>query len=260
MIFDLKSGKRRRVVQIVFGFLAVIFFLGFVGFGIGGEVSGGIFDALGFGSGDTGAGSPQYEDQIEEAETTLESDPENKQALADLTRYRYLSAREGIDVDPKTGAPSISAAARAELEEAVAAWERYLDAKPARPDAGVAANAAQAYVYLEDADGAAGAQKIFAADQRSAAAYFQLALYLYADGKLKAGDEAGRRAVELAEPSTRAAVKKNTKALAEQARKAKKQLAKQQEKGGADAGAEIGDPLGELGGLGAGAPAPAPVP
>jgi hypothetical protein len=49
MIFDLKSGKRRRVVQVVFGFLAFIFFISFVGFGIGSDVSGGIFDAIGLG-------------------------------------------------------------------------------------------------------------------------------------------------------------------------------------------------------------------
>ena len=53
MIFDLKSGKRRRVVQIVFGFLAFVFFISFVGFGIGSDVSGGIFDAIGLGGNDT---------------------------------------------------------------------------------------------------------------------------------------------------------------------------------------------------------------
>lgn len=262
MIFDLKSGKRRRVVQIVFGFLAVIFFLGFVGFGIGGEVSGGIFDALGIGSGDAGSGSPQYEDQIEDAETTLETDPQNEQALADLARYHYLSAREsGIETDPATGVTTIGEDARAELEESVAAWERYLATDPQRPDAGVAANAAQAFVYLEDADGAAAAQEIFAEDQRSSVAYFTLARYLYLDGKLDAGDAAGERAVELADPSSRTNVRKSTEALAEQARKLKKQLAEQQEKGRSGGEAAIEDPFGALGGVGGGAaPAPAPVP
>jgi hypothetical protein len=256
VIFDLKSGKRRRVVQIVFGFLAVIFFLGFVGFGIGGEVSGGIFDALGFGSGDSGSGSPQYEEQIEEAEATLETDPENEAALLDLARYHYLSATEsGIESDPSTGVTSITEDARAELEEAVAAWERYLETKPKRPDAGVAANAAQAFVYLEDADGAASAQRIFAEDQRSSAAYYQLAFYLYADGKLSAGDEAGERAVELAEPSSRSAVRRSTEALAEQARKAQKRLEKDEKSGNAG-GEGIEDPFGSLGAEGSSAPAP----
>ena len=49
MLFDLKTGKRRRVVQVVFGFLAFIFFISFVGFGIGSDVSGGLFDAIGLG-------------------------------------------------------------------------------------------------------------------------------------------------------------------------------------------------------------------
>ena len=63
MIFDLKSGKRRRVVQVVFGFLAFIFFISFVGFGIGSDVTGGIFDALGIGGGSSSS-DPQYEQQI----------------------------------------------------------------------------------------------------------------------------------------------------------------------------------------------------
>jgi len=261
VIFDLKSGKRRRVVQIVFGFLAVIFFLGFVGFGIGGDVSGGIFDALGFGSGDAGGGSTRYEDQIEEAEATLESDPENEQALLDLARYRYLSATEsGIERDPSTGVTTITEDARAELEEAVAAWESYLDTDPQRPDAGVAANAAQAFVYLEDADGAATAQEIFAEDQRSFAAYLQLAQYLYVDGKLEAGDAAGERAVELADSSQRASIRKSTEALAEQARKLQEQLEAQQKKGGSGAAGAIEDPFGGLGGVGGSTPAPAPAP
>jgi len=263
VIFDLRSGRRRRVVQIVFGFLAVIFLLGFIGFGIGGEVSGGIFDALGFGSGNTAGGSAQYEDQIEDAEATLEGDPQNQQALLDLARYHALSAREsGIETDPATGTTTISEEARAELEEAVEAWERYLDTDPKRTDAGTAASVAQAYVYLEDADGAARAQEIFAEEQRTSAAYFQLASYLYADGKLEAGDAAGERAVELADPSEQASLRKQTEALAEQARRFQKQLEEQQEKGGAGGDDTIEDPFGGLGspgGLG-GAPAPAPAP
>ena len=98
--------------------------------------------------------------------------------------------------------PEITDSARAELEQSVAAWERYLETKPKRPPTAAAAEAAQAYQLLLDPAGAAEAQAIVAEAQGTSAAFYQLALYLYADGKIKAGDAAGERAVEAADSST----------------------------------------------------------
>src|ERR687892_2817350 len=134
VLFDLKSGKRRRVIQVVFGFLAFIFFISFVGFGIGSDATGGIFDALGIGGGTGGSSDPQYEEQIEDAEGRLETDPNNPRALLDLASYHYLSAGEGVTTDAETGIPEVSEDARQEFEEAVAAWEDYLKTDPQRPD------------------------------------------------------------------------------------------------------------------------------
>ncbi len=252
MIFDLKTGKRRRVVQVVFGFLAFIFFISFVGFGIGSDVSGGIFDAIGLGGGD-GSSSPQYEQTIEDANETLETDPENPRALLELTNAYFRSATEsGVSVNPQTGTIEITESSRAELEESIAAWERYLDTKPRPPQTAAATQAAEAYRYLLDADGAAKAQAIVAEDQDSSSAFAQLAIYLYADGKLTAGDAAGNRAVAAAEPSQRQAVRKNMDQLAAQARKQKRQLEKAQDKAGSGAGQGIEDPFGGL----SAAPAP----
>ncbi len=269
MIFDLKSGKRRRVVQVVFGFLAFIFFISFVGFGIGSDVSGGIFDAIGLGGGDS-ASTPEYEQQIEDANETLETDPDNERALLDLAGAYYRSATEtGVTVNPQTGVIEISEESRADLEQSIAAWERYIETKPKRPDTTAAAQAAESYRYVLDPDGAAGAQAIVAKAQGTSSAYAQLALYLYADGQISKGDAAGERAVEAADPSQRAAIQKNMDALAEQARKQKEQLARQAEQaeqaqqqgGGQGASPQIQDPFGGLSGAGdAGAPLPAPAP
>jgi hypothetical protein len=264
MIFDLKSGKRRRVVQVVFGFLAFIFFISFVGFGIGSDVSGGIFDAIGLGGGDSSS-SPQYEQEIEDANETLESDPNNERALLDLAGAYYRSATEtGVTVNQQTGAIEISEESRSDLEQSIAAWERYVETKPRPPDTTAAAQAAESYRFLLDADGAAGAQAIVAQAQETSSAYAQLALYLYADGQIKKGDEAGERAVEVAEPSQRSAIRKQMVTLSEQARKQKEQLAKQQEQaqqgGGEQASPQIQDPFGTLGGAGSAAPLPAPAP
>ena len=64
MLFDLK-GKRKRLVQVVYLGLAILFGGGLVLFGVGGNVSGGLIDAFkGTGSADTSA----FTDQVERAE------------------------------------------------------------------------------------------------------------------------------------------------------------------------------------------------
>ena len=113
MLFDLKSGKRRRVVQVVFGFLAFIFFISFVGFGIGSDVSGGIFDAIGLGGGDNSGSDPQYEQQIEDAETAIGGEPGERQRLRRPDRRLLrLARRPGSRSTRQTGQQSISTEAQ----------------------------------------------------------------------------------------------------------------------------------------------------
>jgi hypothetical protein len=258
MLFDLKStAKRRRTVQIVFGFLAFIFFISFVGFGIGSDVSGGIFDAIGLG-GDDSSSSPQYEQQIDDANGALETDPKDPRALLELTDAYFRSATEtGVTINPQTGVPEIAESSRADLEQSIAAWERYLDTKPRRPETTGAAQAAEAYRYLLDADGAAKAQAIVADSQQTSSAFAQLAIYLYADGKISAGDAAGDKAVDAAEPAQREGVRKNMDLLAKQARKRERLQESQPQGGSAGSGQGIEDPFGGLTGSGA-APATSP--
>lgn len=258
MLFDL-SGKRRRVVQVVYATLAILMGGSLVLFGIGSDAPGGILDAVGLGGNDSGSSSVTYDDQIDDAEQRLEEDPQDERALLDLAHYRFLAATEsGIETDPQTGVTSISEDARQELERSIEAWERYLETKPQKPNASGASDAAQAYRYLNDADGAATAQAIVAESQNSAAAYYQLALYLYADGQIKAGDAAGQKAIDVAEGSDRKRVEQLVGQLSEAARKQQKQLEKAQKQGGGEAGSgtgqELQDPFGALGGGTAPAP------
>ena len=252
MIFDLKSGRRRRVVQVVFGFLAFIFFISFVGFGVGSDVTGGIFDAIGLGGG-SNSNDPQYEQQIEDAQNTLDTDPNNPQALLDLARYHYLSATSSADANGQ-----ITEEGRSELEQAVQAWSDYLKTKPAKPDVSVAANAAQAYVILGDAEGAAQAQQIIADSQGTAAAYGQLAYYLYAGGKIKEGDAAADKAVAASDASSRKQIQSNLANIRKQAIKQQQQLAQQAQQaqqGGQQQGEQqLEDPFGGLGGSSATTP------
>lgn len=260
MLFDL-SGKRKRVVQVVYAVLALLMGGSLVLFGIGSDAPGGLLDAVGLGSNNDSSSNPQYEQQIEDAQAKLEADPQDAQALLALVRYHYLSATStGVTTDPETGQVDVSEDARGELEQTVAAWERYLKTKPAKENVSAASSASQAYRLLGDAAGAAAAQRLVAESQGTAAAYGQLAFYLYANLKFAEGDAAAAKAIATASPSDREQVRRNLEQLEESARKQKKQLEKAAEQGGKQAGEEqLTDPFGTLGGSsdsGLGAPAP----
>ena len=87
-----------------------------------------------------------------------------------------------------------------------------------------AGNAVQVVRPARRRDGAAEAQAVVADDQRTAAAYAQLALYLYADGQIEEGDEAGEQAVAAADPCQRKQVAEDVDAYREQAIKYQRQL------------------------------------
>ena len=260
MLFDLRTGKRRRVVQVVFGAMALLFGVSFLFFGIGSDASGGLADLFGFGTSSQNTGNPQFDQEIEDAEDAVAADPKDEKALLNLAEVRYQAGQFSLESDPETGQPVLTEDSRANFESALDAWENYLDLKPKKPDPGTAALVAQAYVQLEDAQGAAEAQRIVAEDNPSSGTYGNLAFYLYASGDIEGGDEAAALAVEHAEPSEADQVEKQLANLSEQAQQLKEQAEKQAEKAdqeGGQSGAPIEDPLGSLGGSsGLGAPAP----
>jgi hypothetical protein len=250
MLFDLSSGKRRRVVQVIYAMLALLIGGGLVLFGIGGGGSGGILDAVGLGGGGS-SGNPQYDQQISDYEAKLEQNPQDTAALLGLAKTHYLSATSsGVSTDPQTGQISISEDAHTELEQAAEAWQKYLKTKPDRPNTSAASNAVQVYQLLNDAGGAAEAQRIVADAQKSSAAYGQLAFYLYADFNFDEADAAAAKAVAAADPSDRKSVEKSMQAYSDQAHKTQKLIKKQQQQqggGGEAAQQQLQDPFGTLG-------------
>jgi tetratricopeptide (TPR) repeat protein len=267
MLFDLK-GKRRRVIQVVYAMLAVLMGGSLVLFGIGSDAPGGILDGLGLTDGG-GPSNPQYEQEIEAAEERLEVNPDDEQALLNLARYHYLSATTGITTDPETGQRQMSEEAREELDEALEAWERYLETDPKPPDPGLARNMTQVneIVFQEalargdvsevmaSAEGAADTYRVAIREEPTAPGFGAMAQYLYITGETSAADQAVARAVELADPGDRGALRRNLQRQAQQAKKLSRQLEQIAETGrGTEA---IEDPLG---GLGPGAPTPEPAP
>jgi hypothetical protein len=229
VLFDLR-GKRRRVVQVVYGLLAASFLIGFVFFGVGtGGGVGSISDLLGGGSG--GSTSTQFDDQIDTANARLKKDPKDAAALLKLAENEWFKAKSGVEQDPTTGQiTGISDEAHADLGQSADAWARYLKVNKGKPDAGVATEMVQVYGLLNDADGAAKAQRIVAEQTPSQNSYGNLALYLYFAGDIAGGDAAANKALGLAPKIQGKQLKTQLDQIRERAVKAKKQAAKAQKK------------------------------
>ena len=275
MLFDLKSGKRRRVVQVVFGFLAFIFFISFVGFGIGSGASGGLFDAIGLGGDDTSQDASvetQFQPQIDQAEAKLEKDPKDAAALEDLARYNYLAGQAQLEVDD-SGAATITDGTREDWNAALDAWEKYVATDPKQVDVQVAGQVICAYVPQTcfplsgdpgtvDFDGAAKAAELVAEQEPSAQSLAQLAYLQLAGGHIEEGTKTADEAVAEASGSEAKDLEKQFDKLIKQAtdlQKAQEKAQKAGSEGGATGGSQLQNPFGALGSdSGSGVPPAAP--
>jgi hypothetical protein len=218
MLFDLRGRGRRRTVQAIYLTLAILLGGGLVLFGIGGSVSGGLFDALGVtgGGSDTSSANEQLEKQENAALRRVRANPRDEAALITLTRVRYQLAGQGDNFDQETGA--FKSGGRKELAQAAQSWSSYLALEPKKPDPNVATLMVQAFSPVglnRPKDGVTAAE--FVADARpSAQTYYQLAVFAYAAKQTRKGDLAGEKAVELAPAAQRAAVKSQVDAAKSQ--------------------------------------------
>jgi hypothetical protein len=208
VLFDLK-GRRRRVVQATYLMLAVLMGGGLVFFGIGGDVSGGLFDAF---SDRSSSGNQIVEDRIEDNEEKLDKNPNDKGALKDLVRDWYQLANE--QADPNTGQYTDEGKER--LAEADEVWQRYLGVEKKKPEPSLASLMVQVYgpTGLNQAADAAEAAEIITEAQPTAQAYLQLTQYAAQAGQKRKAELAGKKAIELAPKKQRSTVK----ALVEQAK------------------------------------------
>jgi tetratricopeptide (TPR) repeat protein len=267
MLFDLR-GRRKRMIQVVYAILAFLFLLGFVGFGIGSPGTGGIFDALGLGGGDSATSNPQFDEDISKAEAQLKKDPKNEQALLTLAEVHYAAGNSSSETDPETGQVTVTDESRTEYQESTAAWERYLKLNPKNPDPGTAAQVFRAYDALANSEsdpaaleselkGGALTAKLIAEDNPSANTWATAARYAYLAGDTPEGDAAAAKAKQEASGSE---VKQLDKLLA-QAKTVGTKLQKQIKQAGPGKEALTSPPGGGLGGTpsptgGGGAPAP----
>ena len=245
MLFDLSSPGRKRVIRVVYGILALLFFVGFVGFGIGTDAGiGGLFDTL-----------QRRQRQLDLRAVRAADRGRRGQARREPQRRAGAPRPDPVPLALRTGpargrtrrrvrSPGVSEESRQEFEAAIAAWNRYLETDPAKPDVTSANSAVQAYNFLGDFGGAAEAQEILAEANPSAGAYGQLAYFYYADLNFKAGEAAAEQAVAEAKPAQKKAVEKQLAQLQDAAEKLKKQQEKLPDS--ATGEGELTDPFGGL--------------
>jgi tetratricopeptide (TPR) repeat protein len=223
MLFDLK-GKRKRVVQVTYLGLAILFGGSLVLFGTGSSVSGGLIDAI---TGNNGSsGTSAFQDQVDRTRKAVIANPKNQRAWLDLTRAEFNLAASPEGSDPDTG--QLTDKGKAAVLGTVDAWERYLKLHPRKPDAPTAQFAAIAYGATQEYGKAVKTQEIAAKATPSANSYFQLAQFAYTGGDVKKGDEAAAEAVRHTPKDLRNSVRAQVKDAKQQGLKLAKAIKQQQ--------------------------------
>ena len=227
MLFDLK-GRRRRVVQGTYLMLAVLMGGGLVLFGIGGDVSGGLFDAFSDRSGGGGNGNQALEERIDRLERRVSVNPNNEAALQALVRDYYQMAT----FQQESSATEFPDEAKDELRRAGGAWQRYVETVEGQPSASTATFALRVYDIgaLNQPKEAQKAAAILAEEQNDSASYLNLVSYATLAGDTRTADLASQKAVELAPEGQKEDVKKQAEGLKQQAQQLKQ--APQQQAGG----------------------------
>ena len=117
MLFDLRGAGRRTTVKVVYLTLAVLMGGGLVLFGIGGDVSGGLVDAITERGASSDSGEARYREREAEARRATQANPQDAAAWATLARARYQLATVGNAVNDQG---QITEQGRAQLRSAAA--------------------------------------------------------------------------------------------------------------------------------------------
>jgi hypothetical protein len=276
VLFDLQTPRRRRVVRVVFGGLALIFAVSFVFLGVGTGGGGFSFSDL-FGGGG-GSSSTAFDSDISDAQKQLQVNPNDTAALASLVRLHYSAANANAS---SSGAPTSEG--EQHLRQAADAWNKYvklsggkletspslyalntfdqlgsIDFQKARTDTTTADALTDINAATDDWRSAAQAQQALISAQPNKAlanSYARLASYLYLAGETQAADQAAAKAkaTKGAQPSAIDQQLKPIQQLGQQLQAAIKELTKQQQKTqGATGGGATGGGGNPLGGVGSG--------
>jgi hypothetical protein len=201
MLFDLRGRGRRRAIQVIYATLALLMGGGLIFFGIGGNTSGGLFDAFKSNS-NTLSNDQAFKKRLDGLEQRTRVNPKNAQAWADLAALRFQVATTGDGYDQANQVYTDKG--KVELRKAESAWDRYLALNPQKPDETVANQMVRAFGPdgLQAYDKAVGAMEVVV-DSRppSAALYANLAILAHAAKQDRKSTLAQGKAEDLAKTS-----------------------------------------------------------
>ena len=200
MLFDLRSGARRRTVKVVYLGLALLMFVGFVGFSIGSSgLSGGI------GRRDHRQRRQRRRRHRRRRAPDHPGPDRRRQGQGHADRRRRLGRARpgprpprqvGDNLDTATG--DYTAEGRRQLAAAGTAWDKYVALNPPTPDERLARQMAQAFLSVGNADKAVTAQEIVTEIDPTQQTFSNLAIFAYQAGQTRKGDLAAAKAVDLA--------------------------------------------------------------
>jgi hypothetical protein len=212
MLFDLRGRGRRRTVQAIYLGLALIFLLGFVGFGVGvGGSGGGLFNAL---TENNGSNSASFAAKVDAAQKRVKREPQNAKAWAALAEAQLHQAGEEAYSNPQTG--QFTSKGKQYLNQISHSWNTYLTLQPHNPDATLAQRMLSVYGeegLNQPSEEVAALQIVIPTKPPSQALYENLAVYSYKAHNPSQGDLASKKAVSLAPKGQRTRLKTELEAF-----------------------------------------------
>ncbi|MGD1050562.1 MAG: hypothetical protein ABR947_05780 [Solirubrobacteraceae bacterium] len=199
MLFDLRSPHRRRVIKVVYVFLAVLIGGGLIFFGIGnGSNFGGLLTAAG-GGGGTATGQKQYVKALSTAEKRANASPNSAAAWLKVGEAAYSLATLPDNYLSTSG---FTKAGHLALNEMRTAWNRYLALAAANPNVLFAQEIVAAFGAppggVGDYKTAGTAQLVVTAAQPNVSNYEELAYYAWLSRDDSQGDLAAAKARSIA--------------------------------------------------------------
>jgi hypothetical protein len=196
MLFDLRGRGRRRTIQGIYLFLALLMGGGLVFFGVGGTGVG-LFNNDNNGS-SGGSGTNPITAQLKTAQRRVRLQPKNPAAWAFLTRQLYANAQSGKNIDQNT--QKLTASGVVQMRQADAAFQRYLALNPPKLDVGLIRLMISAYGaggLNNPAKATTAAEALTQAQPKSWPAFAQLAISAFQAGQTHKSALAEQAAVDL---------------------------------------------------------------
>jgi hypothetical protein len=208
MLFDLRSRGRRRTVQAVYVGLALLFLVGFLGFGVGGGFGGGGILENVFGNKE-GSRSSSYSSQISAAEKRIHKNPNDAAGWAALADAQFHEANGSEFYDETTH--KFTSDGKALLAKIANAWSRYMALNPPKPNLTVAQEMLSVFGQEGLNQPAQNVQLlqqvVIPAKPPSAALYGDLAVFAYQANNTRVGDLASKKTLDLTPSGQRSQVK-----------------------------------------------------